>query len=511
MNGVAEVRRALTLALLAALFASPALAQSPAVTPDTDRNVVTPTILVGGDSQYENLQGAVDAAPEGSTIEVRGGIHAGPIVIAKALSLIGTDDAIIDGFGDGTVIRIENAPRTVLQGFIIQNSGNNFDKEDSAVYVDRSDAAEIRDNQLLNTLFGVNVAQSHGIVITDNLIVGKKDIDSGIRGDGIKVWYSHQSLIDGNRVENSRDLLVWYSNEAVVRDNEVKNGRYGFHFMNSDDGVAERNVLIDNSVGIYLMYGRNFVIRDNLIRGSRGPSGHGIGLKEIDGVAVVGNVIHDNRVGVYIDNSPLSPDVYGSFEGNLIAYNDSGLGVLPSTQNNVFTTNSLIENLEQVTVFGGGAIGSNQWAQDGVGNFWSDYVGYDANGDGIGDVSYRSEDLSEQLMSSWPILQLYRFSVAESAVDFGARAVPVFRADPKLVDPAPLVEPVVPANVAMPDEHDDQLASRLWSMTMLALAAGSLIWVRVGRRQTERLIGSAHRRFDQRNADTTTETESNHD
>ena len=40
-------------------------------------------------------------------------------------------------------------------------------------------------------------------------------------------------------------------------------------------------------------------------------------------------------------------------------------------------------------------------------------------------------------MSSWPILQLFRFSVAESAVDFGAQAVPMFQKEPVFTDQSP--------------------------------------------------------------------------
>lgn len=474
---------ALWWVILAVLIALPSTVGATAAMQDS-AGISGAIIVQPGD----DLQATIDGAPEGSTIEVQGGTHPGPIEIDRTVTLLGTGGATIDGRGEGTIVRISNAPGTVLQGFTIEHSGSSFDKEDSAVYVESSDAAEIRDNHMLDTLFGVNVAQSHDIVIADNLIVGRGSLDTGVRGDGIKVWYSHRSQITGNEVRDSRDLLVWYSNEVVVSDNEVHNGRYGFHFMNSDDGIAERNVLVDNSVGIYLMYGRHFTIEDNLLEGSRGPSGHGLGLKEIDGVDVIGNVIHDNRIGVYIDNSPLSPDVHSTFENNLIAYNDTGLGMLPSTMNNTFTANSLIENLEQVTVLGGGAIGDNQWTQNGIGNYWSDYAGYDADGDGIGDVAYRSENASEQLMSSWPILQLFRFSVAESAVDFGARAVPVFRTEPKLTDPSPLVEPVVPTSAATRTDVAGQTLPRVASIAMLALACGTLAWIWYGRRRTERFV-----------------------
>lgn len=469
----------LTVTLLVP-WAQPSFA-SPEVPADATR--VCETCEVTG------LQAAIDAAADGDTILVEGGQFDGPIEIARPLTLIGTDGATIDGHGEGTIVRI-TAPDVTLQGFTIRNSGSNFDKEDSGVYVDRGDRARILDNEILDTLFGVNVAQSPGIVISGNHIIGK-DVEMGVRGDGIKVWYSHETEITHNNVERSRDLLVWYSNHVAVNDNVVVDGRYGFHFMNSDDGEASRNHLIDNSVGIYLMYGKRFTIHDNLLQGSRGPSGHGLGLKEIDGVDVVGNIIHDNRIGVYIDTSPLSYDVYNTFDTNLIAYNDIGLGLLPSSTRNIFTRNSMVDNLEQVSVLGGGPLGENTWSVDGVGNFWSDYAGYDADGDGIGDVAFQNQQLSEQLMTTWPVLQLFRFSVAETAVDFGSKAVPVFRKEPIFEDEYPLVSPVTPTNVTVPNRGQDTATSRLWSLALLGLAGAAVAWGAMAHRPARRYRGTA--------------------
>jgi len=439
---------------------------------------------------HATIESALAAARDGETIAVIGGEFSGPIVIDTSVRLVGIDNPVIDGHHTGTVVRI-TAPDVLLQGFTIRNSGSNFDKEDSAVYIE-AERAQVLDNRMLDTLFGINAATAHESIFADNYILGK-DVDMGVRGDGIKIWYSHDVEISGNEVERSRDLLVWYSNNAVVRDNYVHDGRYGFHFMNSDDGLAEHNRMVDNSVAIYLMYGRRFEIRDNLLQGSRGPSGHGLGLKEIDGVEVEGNIIYDNRIGVFIDNSPLSPTVYSHFRNNLIAYNDQGFGVLPSSRNNVLTNNSMIDNLEQVAILGGGALGDNQWSAEGRGNFWSDYAGYDADGDGIGDIPFRSEQLSEQVMDSWPVLQLYRFSVAEAAVDFGSRAVPMFRQEPKLVDDYPLISPVIPIHAPKPAVSRDTSQTTIWSIALLAAAAGAIWWGVRGTRFTHSIPVSAPR------------------
>jgi nitrous oxidase accessory protein len=456
----------LAIAALTPLAGAAAFAQSDPTTTGATSQVCATCV-------FTDIQSAVDAAAPGDRIEVLGGTYAAPLLIDKPLTLIGIDAPVIDGNDHGTIVRIASSDVT-LQGFVLQNSGQNFDKEDSAVYIE-GERVQIIDNQMLNTLFGVNAAQAHDLLVSGNTIIGM-DVETGMRGDGIKVWYSHRTHIFDNYIRGSRDLLVWYSNDVVVRDNTVEQGRYGFHFMNSDNGLVEHNRLFDNSVGIYLMYGKGFTIRDNLLQGSRGPSGHGLGLKEIDGVDVEGNIIYDNRVGVYIDNSPLSPKVTNLFRGNLFAYNDIGLGLLPSAHNNVFTENSLVDNQEQVSVLGSGPLGVNQWSLDGRGNFWSDYAGYDADGDGVGDVPFRSEHLSERLMSSWPILRLFRFSVAESAVDFGSRAIPMFRQNPVLVDEFPLVNPVHPVNAAVPAHIPDRTSARLYASSLLLIVILIMWW-----------------------------------
>jgi nitrous oxidase accessory protein len=429
--------------------------------------------------QYATIVAALTDVAPGGTIQVRGGTYAGPLAIGKPVRLEGIGGPVIDGRNRGTVVHI-TAPDVTLQGFIVRDSGDNFDREDSAVLVEAPRAA-LLDNQFLHDLFGANLRQAPDARIERNTIVGKP-VPAGVRGDAIKVWYSHNVLIAGNRAEAGRDILVWYSDNAIVRDNSVVRGRYGLHIMNSNDNLIERNRLEDNSVGIYLMYGRNILVRANLLRGSRGPSGQGLGLKEVDAVDVEQNIIVDNRVGIYIDNSPLSQGVFNHFRGNLLAYNDSAIGLLPSDRNSVFNRNNLIDNLDQVTVLGGGRLGANQWSEAGAGNFWSDYVGYDANEDGIGDIPFRDEQLSEQLMDTAPILRLFRFSVASVAVDFAARTFPLFRTEPTLTDPAPLTAPAALGGVSSPKESLSW-PTIAFAILCLGVPVGLVRW---GRRRTGR-------------------------
>ena len=81
------------------------------------------------------------------------------------------------------------------------------------------------------------------------------------------------------------------------------------------------------------------------------------------------------------------------------------------------------------------------WAVEGRGNYWSDYAGYDANGDGVGDVPYRTQKLFDSLMDEEPSLRLFLFSPASMAIDFAGRAVPPSGPKPSSRTRHPLMRP----------------------------------------------------------------------
>jgi nitrous oxidase accessory protein len=409
-----------------------------------------------------DLQGALDAAQPGQVIRVPAGLYAGNFIIAKPVILEGIDWPILDGQNQGNVIEINRAAGVTLRGLVIRNSGDRLDKENAGIAVDQSPGLVIEHNRLENTLFGIYVKDSANSRLAYNTI-GAKDLDVPARGDGIRIWYSANSQIIGNRVANGRDVVLWYNNGTVVRDNIISNGRYGLHFMYCDDNLVENNTITGNSVGAFLMYSRRLSLRHNIFANNRGPSGYGIGLKDLDGVEASDNLFSHNRVGIYFDNSPASVDVNQHFQHNAFIYNDIGLLFTPSVRRNFFSQNSFIDNLEQVGLTGSGDFRDNGFTVAGQGNFWSDYMGYDQSGDGLGDLPYVSQNLFENMMDHNPPLRLFQLSPAQQAIDLAARAFPIFQAKPKFSDEAPLLTPVIPA-VSLPP------AGPTWPMW--AMAAG---------------------------------------
>jgi len=396
-------------------------------------------------NQAENpkalINEAIRSARPGDTVVVRSGRYYEAIVIDKPIELVGEGSPIIDGGGEGTVVTI-NSPGVTVRGFHIVSSGTSLNREDAGVMLERARDSIIEGNLIEDVLFGIYLKDSKGTLIRKNKIIGK-DLPIVSRGDGIRLWYSSQTQILENSVERTRDLVIWFSEGTLIKGNRIEGGRYGLHYMYSNDNRFEDNIFKGNLVGGFLMYSKGISFKNNVFAENRGlASGYGVGFKDLDDLVMEKNLFLDNRVGIYIDNSPSS---YGSINriiGNEIRSNDIGISAMPSVERNVFSENFFIDNSEQVEVRGGGSLVKNAWSESGLGNYWSDYVGYDGDGDGVGDIPYVSESLLENLIDSNPTLWLFIVGPAAEALEFAAKAFPALRPEPKLIDRFPLMKPL---------------------------------------------------------------------
>lgn len=383
-----------------------------------------------------NLQAIVDDATPGSTINLGPGTYAGGVTINKPLTIAGHGWPVIDGGGSGTIIEV-TAPDVTIENTIIRGSGASLDREDSGVSV-LAPRVTINNNRFEDVLFGMFLRSAPGSTISNN-IIGAKDVFIANRGDGIRIWESAESVIEDNVIYGGRDTVFWFSDRVVIRNNRVTGGRYGLHFMYSDEATIEGNILTSNSVGLFMMYSRNATIRNNVMADSYGPSGYGLGFKDMDDFTVQGNRLVSNRTGIYLDNSPSSVGSEGRIEGNLLAYNQVGILFLPSVKHNTVSGNTFIDNAEQVGITSSGSFGGNAWSENGRGNYWSDYAGYDADGDGIGDISYQVDDLYNTLTDKYPDLAFFKGTPASRAIGLAARMFPILRPEPIIEDENPLI------------------------------------------------------------------------
>lgn len=427
------------------------------------------SLVVSPDGPYTTIQAALADARDGDSIEVHEGVYAGPLVVEKSVHLEAIGRAVIDGGGHGTVVTL-TAPGISFRGFEVRGSGTEPDRDHAGIILE-APGILVENNTLKDVLFGIFVAQADSAILRGNDITGKAEYDLARKGDGIRLWYSQDVTVENNRVHASRDVVMWYSSNVLVRANLIEDGRYGIHLMYCNGAQLLNNRLLDNSVGIYTMYSNGVTMTQNDIRHHRGPSGYALGFKDSDQVEVTGNLLVDNRTGVFLDGTPFTPGSSVVFQDNILAYNDIGVLLLNHVGGVLFTGNTFWENVEQVALQGGGKGSRNTWQA----NYWSDYTGYDLNGDGLGETAYFSDRLFESLTDREPMLRALIYSPAAQAIEMAGTSFPIFKPQPKMRDESPSTIPA--ALSGLPEAWSKQ--KQVWGMAWVgvSLLAVSIVFI----------------------------------
>ena len=383
------------------------------------------------------LQARIDAAPPGSTLIVPGGVYRGPIVVRGPLTLVAEPGATIDGGGRGSVVTISGANVT-FRGFTVRNSGRDVTEEAAGVKITGHDH-RIESNEIVDVYFGIHIGDGARVVVEGNRIRPGKQY--GARpGHAINAWNLRDSRIAGNRIADARDgIYLSFTERMVVTGNVVTECRYGLHSMYSQDARFENNEASRNLLGAALMMSDRLVLKGNKIRQQReGVAAYGLLLKDIGDLVAEENEITSNRVGIYAESVASNPQREAVFSGNVIAGNEVGLA-LQSTARLTLTGNRIAENLADVRALGRTLAPGMRWSRDGRGNSWGQYRGYDADGDGIGDMPHRVEDAMDALIRRNPLIQALLYTPAHLALEAAARMFPLYRQPPLLVDEQPLM------------------------------------------------------------------------
>ena len=383
------------------------------------------------------LQPRLDSAPRGSTVIVEPGVYRGRIVIRGPLTVIAKPGTVIDGGGVGSVVMIEGED-VVLRGFTVRNSGREVTEEAAGIKV-TGNRHRIEANDVSDVYFGIHVGGGRGTIVQDNTIVPGES--HGARpGHGISAWNLTDSHFLRNRISHARDgIYLSFTERVVVSSNVVSECRYGLHSMYSQDARFEHNVMSANLLGAALMMSDRLVLRTNRIeRHRKGSAAYGVLLKDIGDLIAEGNQIVGNRIGIYAEGVPSNPSREAVFSLNLIAGNEVGLA-LQSTAALTVTGNRIAENLTDVRPLGNGLSPAMRWSRDGRGNSWGQYRGYDADGDGIGDVPHSVHDAMDALLRRNGNAQAFLYTPAHMALEAAARLFPLYRRQPLLVDDHPLM------------------------------------------------------------------------
>ena len=364
----------------------------------------------------ESLQAAVQAAAAGDTIKVERGYYVDHVVIDKPLRLQGVNRPTISGDNQGDVIRVKS-PDVVIEGFIIRDSGGDLTAQNAGIYVEPgAHRAIIRNNDFAYTLFGMWLEKANEVEVTNNLITGKRDFASAQRGNGIQLYNCYDAKIIGNNISFVRDgIYVDVSFRILFRGNKMHHMRYGTHYMNSHDNIWEENDAYSNRGGLALMEVRRQIVRNNRTWDN---SDHGIMLRTIQDSVVENNIIVGNSKGFFIYDAE-----YNVLKGNLVMGNRIGVHLWAGSINNDVDHNDFIQNHNQIRYV---ATRNELWGK-GKGNYWSNYVGWDADGDGIGDTPYEANDVVDRLNWKYPLVKLLLNSPAVQSLRLIARQFPLLR------------------------------------------------------------------------------------
>ena len=125
------------------------------------------------------------------------------------------------------------------------------------------------------------------------------------------------------------------------------------------------------------------------------------------------------------------------------------------TRRNAMRGNVIRGNREQVFYVGAeDQIGG----EGGRGNFWSDYLGWDQNGDGIGDRPHRVDSFTAGLLYRYPSAALLLRSPALETLSSLADRLPMLR-PPTIVDRSPILSEPARIAAATKSSRADSAAS----------------------------------------------------
>ena len=347
------------------------------------------TITVPDD--YPTITAAIGNATDGDTIFVKNGIYEEKTLeINKTLSLIGED-------AEFTRITLDPPLRTVVVDIL----GHTASFLDSSITVEANNfSLSSFTINLNNTNFsggGISIV-GNGTQITDNKITTEMHVHGSyvnilentfsnavnMNGSYCKITANNGGfrlrlagsycVISANRVT---DINVDGS-FCLVTSNNATNAPYSAFRLSGNDNIVYRNLIDHLEVGLAVSGSNNTIVSNRI-------TNCGEGLHPEAGNIYFANYIANNLWGIYIEGVVLNPS--GNF--------------------NTIYHNNFIGNTYQITTFHG-EHEIDYFDNGKEGNYWSDYTGIDADGDGIGDTPYV---IDEKRQDRYPLMEPFDISI----------------------------------------------------------------------------------------------------
>jgi parallel beta-helix repeat protein len=242
------------------------------------------TVDDDGPADFQTIQEAINNASEGDTIYVKNGTYYENVVMNKNnLTLVGEnkEDAIIDGGGGGSVIRI-NANNILVSGFTMQGSGislDSFSNENNVsgniirnyhgagIYLSGSDYNHIEYNMFTSFSYSTGISLDSG---SDYNVIRWCIITNSEYG--IKLGFSGYNTMNDNNLVNNTQAGI-YLKESIgntIGRSNLTNNRCGIYLDTSGSNVIQGNTIAKSDwLGIYIYgSGGNIIYNNNFINNS---------------------------------------------------------------------------------------------------------------------------------------------------------------------------------------------------------------------------------------------------
>ncbi len=377
----------------------------------------------------QQLTQALDHPTSAKILKLLPGVYQGNFIIRHPIEIIGENGVIIDAAHKGDALRVKSAHVT-LSDLHIRNWGDDLTAMNAGIFIeDGSNHVVIKNNHLSGDTTGIWLARTEGARILRNKVQGNASVRSTDRGNGIHLSNAKYAEVIGNEVWHARDgLYIISSQHNLLKDNFLHDVRYGVHYMYSHSNEVVGNRAERTRAGYALMQSRALTVRDNVTYDSQD---YGILLNFITASTLENNHIervqqHSSRdaEGAYGKGFFVYNSTQNSIRGNTVQEAQIGIHLTAGSEDNRVSGNAFLYNHTQVKYV---ATRQQEWSENGAGNYWSNYLGWDMNNDQIGDTPFEPNDHIDRLLWLYPQAKLLMDSPAILLLRWVQRMFPILK------------------------------------------------------------------------------------